>query len=255
MKKVFDHARINLCPGSARLQPCRKRHIFKWALAPEALAVCALAAAASVASAQTCDLPKTLAQMDTAAAQFKSAEADFSWDQYTAVVQEHDIKSGTIYFVRHGATTMAANITKPAAQQVTFDGGNVVIYTPGTNEEIIYSVAKNKEQAESFLTLGFGGSSADLKRNWDVDCVGTETIAGTPTVKLALVARQASVRNMFSKVTIWVDPMRDISLKQVLEQPSGDQRINTFTNIKYNAPVNASVFKIKTAPNPSITRK
>jgi outer membrane lipoprotein-sorting protein len=60
---------------------------------------------------------------------------------------------------------------------------------------------------------------------------------------------------MFSKVTIWVDPTRDISLKQVLEQPSGDQRINTFTNIRYNAPVSASVFKIKTAPNPSITRK
>jgi outer membrane lipoprotein-sorting protein len=214
-----------------------------------------LIATNALARGQACDLNKALSQMDAAAAQFKSAQADFSWDQYTAVVQEHDIKLGTIYFLRRGTTTMAANITKPAAQQITFDGNNVVIYTPATNEELIYSVAKNKEQAESFLTLGFGGSSADLKSNWDVDCVGTETIAGTPTVKLALVAKQASVRNMFSKVTLWVDPTRDISLKQILEQPSGDQRINTFTNIKYNVPVSPSVFKIKTAPNPSITRK
>jgi outer membrane lipoprotein-sorting protein len=218
-------------------------------------AVVAMTISCHLATAQSCDLTKTLAQMDTAAAQFKSAQADFSWDQYTAVVQEHDVKSGTIYFVRHGATTMAANITSPAPQQVTFDGSNVVIYTPGTNEELIYSVAKNKEQAESFLTLGFGGTSADLKNNWDVTCAGTESIAGTPTVKLTLIAKQTSVRNMFSKVTIWVDPTRDISLKQVLEQPSGDQRINTFTNIKYNAPVSPGVFRIKTAPNPSITRK
>ena len=208
------------------------------------------------ASAQSCDLDKTLSQMDAASTKFQSAQAEFTWDQYQAVVQEHDLQSGIVYFQRHGGTTiMAADIQKPAAKKLTFDSNDFTMYTPGTNEELIYSVAKNKEQAEGFLTLGFGGSGTDLKKNWDVTCAGTERILGTPTVKLVLIPKVESVKNNFSKVTIWVDPVRDISLKQILEQPSGDSRTNTFTNIKYNASINAGVFKIKTAPNPSITRK
>jgi outer membrane lipoprotein-sorting protein len=209
------------------------------------------------AGAQTCDLNKTIAEMDAGSAKFQSVQADFTWDQLTAVVQEHDVQSGEVYFQKHGGTTiMAADIQKPAAKQIVFDSNNLTMYTPGTNQELIYSVAKNKEEAEGFLTLGFGGSGTDLKRTWDVTCAGMETIAGTPTAKLVLIPKLDSVKANFSKVTIWVDPVRDISLKQILEQPqSGDTRTNTFTNIKYNGPISASVFKIKTAANPSITRK
>jgi len=223
----------------------------------KSIGVLAVLTACVAAAAQSCDLNKTLAQMDAASAKFQSAQADFTWDQLTAVVQEHDKQSGIVYFQKHGGTTiMAADIQTPAAKQIVFDSNNVTMYTPATNEELIYSVAKNKEQAEGFLTLGFGGSGSDLKKTWDVTCAGMETIAGTPTAKLVLIPKLDSVKANFSKVTIWVDPVRDISLKQILEQPqSGDTRTNTFTNIKYNEPISASVFKIKTAGNPSITRK
>jgi outer membrane lipoprotein-sorting protein len=214
------------------------------------------ALACTMALAQSCDLTKTLSQMDAASAKFKSLQADFVWDEFQAVVQEDDLQSGTIYFVRHGGSTnVAADIQKPAAKKLTFDGSDLMIYTPGSNEELIYSAAKNKDQVEGFLTLGFGGSGSDLQKNWDVTCDGTETIAGTQTVKLGLIAKQDSVKSMFSKVTIWIDPTRAISLKQVFAQPSGDKRTNTFTNIKENGSVDAGVFKIKTKPNPSITRK
>ena len=72
---------------------------------------------------------------------------------------------------------------------------------------------------------------------------------------LSLVAKQQSVRNNFTKVQIWVDPARGISLKQVFVEPSGDSRTDLFTNIKYNAPVNAAVFKVKAKPGVQITRK
>jgi len=220
------------------------------------LIVAALVLETLPADAQLCDLARTLSQMDTASAQFKSAQADFTWDQYEVVVQDHEKQTGTVYFLRHGfVTTAAMDIQTPATKKVVYDGNEVSIYTPGTNDELIYSVAKNRELAEEFLTLGFGGSGTDLKKNWDVTCAGTETIAGTQTAKLVLVAKLDSVRNNFSKVTIWVDPTRAISLKQLFEQPSGDTRTNTFTNIKYNAPVSANEFKIKTAPGATITRK
>ena len=48
--------------------------------------------------AQNAELQKVLAEMDTASAKFQSAQADFVWDQYTAVVQSHDFQKGTIAF-------------------------------------------------------------------------------------------------------------------------------------------------------------
>ena len=50
---------------------------------------------------------------------------------------------------------------------------------------------------------------------------------------------------MFSHVTIWVDPARGVSYKQVFYQPSGDLRTATYKNIRYNSPIPADVFELK----------
>ena len=206
---------------------------------------------------QACDLNKTLAQMDTASTKFQSAQTDFSWTQYEAVIQETEPpQAGMIYFVRHGNTTsMAADIKTPAEKYVTFDGNEVAVYTPAANQEQIFSAGSNKDQVETFLTLGFGGSGKDLQKSWDVSCAGTETIDGVSTVKLKLVAKQQSIRDNFSSVVIWVDPARAVSVKQVFTAPSGDVKTDLFKNIKLNATVSPSVFKIKTKPGVQVTRK
>lgn len=206
---------------------------------------------------QSCDLNKTLAQMDTASTKFESAQADFSWTQYEAVIQETEPpQSGNIYFARHGSTTsMAADIKTPAEKYVTFDGNEVSIYTPAVNQEQIFSAGSNKDQVETFLTLGFGGSGKDLQKSWDVSCAGVETIDGVSTVKLKLVAKQQSIRDNFSSVMIWVDPAKAVSVKQVFTAPSGDIKTDLFKNIKLNGSVNPGVFKIKTKPGVQVTRK
>src|SRR5690349_6511388 len=47
-------------------------------------------------------LEGVLTQMDAAAARFRSAQADFSWDQYQKVVNETDTQKGTVYYRRTG---------------------------------------------------------------------------------------------------------------------------------------------------------
>src|SRR5579872_3934125 len=60
-------------------------------------------------------LNAVLSQMDTAAAQFHSAEADFKADQYQKVVNETDTQTGKIYFRRtgKGEMQMASEIQPP----------------------------------------------------------------------------------------------------------------------------------------------
>ena len=70
-------------------------------------------------------LDAVLAQMDAAAKNFHSAQADFQWDQYERVVDNTDTQKGTVYFLRSGdATQMAAQVKQfngqPDAKDIVY---------------------------------------------------------------------------------------------------------------------------------------
>ena len=208
-------------------------------------------------SLSSADLKKVLAEMNAASAQFKSAQAEFKWDTYQAVVQDHDIQTGVIYFARKANITRMAGYFKAVASQgeskvVVYDGSQLQFYQPAIKQMQIFRAGSNSSQYESFLTLGFGGSGSDLEKTWDVALLGHETIDGIAVAKLDLKPRTQSVQNLFSHVTIWVDPSRGISLKQVFYEPSGDQRTCTYTDIKSNQPIPENIFHIKTAPGTTV---
>lgn len=205
-------------------------------------------------------LDTVLAQMDAAAQKFHSAQADFERDQYQRVVDNTDTQKGTIYFLRSGnATQMSLRMTQfngqPDEKDVVFKDGVLQFYQPKIEQMTVIHAGNNQQQFESFLTLGFGGSGSDLKKNWDITYLGEETIDGVKTVKLDLVGKQASVRNMFQHVTIWVDPTRAISLKQEFFEPSGDTNTASYHNIRYNQKVPLSVFSIKTTSKTTVVQK
>ncbi len=208
---------------------------------------------AQTSSAGSADLQKVITQLNAAASKFSSAQADFTWDQYQAVVQEHDVQTGTIYYERKkGATRTAAYIKtdngKPALKTVVYDNGEAQYYVPGIKQLTIIKAGDNQAQWESFLTLGFGGSGTDLQANWKVSLLGTDNINGVSVVKLDLVPLQQKVLNMFPHVTIWIDPTQGISYKQIFYEPGGDNRTATYTKIRYNQPVAPDTFEIKKVP-------
>ena len=199
------------------------------------------------------DLQKVISQLNSAAAKFGSAQADFVWDQYQVVVQDHDVQAGTIYYERkNGSTRTAAYFKqengKDARKTMVYDNGEVNFYQPEIKQITIMRAGANKGQWESFLTLGFGGSGSELEANWNVTLQGTETIDGVSVAKLDLVPKQQKVLDMFSHVTIWVDPIRGVSLKQIFYEPSGDNRTATYKNIRYNQPIKGDIFRIDAPP-------
>src|SRR3569833_2509280 len=77
------------------------------------------------------NLEAILNSMDQAAANFRSAQTDFVWDQYQKVVDEHDNQMVTMYFRRQGSDVqMAADITVPDKKYVLFSGGLVSVNVP-----------------------------------------------------------------------------------------------------------------------------
>ena len=141
---------------------------------------------------------------------------------------------------------MAADITEPAKKTLLFSGGKVQVYQAGINQITEYNVAKNRQELESFLVLGFGGSGRDLLKQYEVKYLGTEQADGTNTEKLQLIPKSVKVRNNVERILLWIDPARGVSVQQQFFEPSGDYRLTKYSNIELNQKIPDSVFKIKT---------
>lgn len=226
-------------------------------------AVAVMAASVPGAYAQAgndAQLTKVLSQMDAASAKFHSAQASFVWDQYTAVVQEHDIQKGTIAFNWSGkniqmVTHVLTDNGQPAPKDVLYKNGTLEYYVPTIKQETVFSSGgANRSSIEEYATLGFGSSGKELQANWNVIYGGSDTINGTAVQKLTLTPKNSGPNDMFNKVEIWVDPTTATSLKQVLYQPSGDTRTATYTDVKMNS-VPSNAFSLAIPKGTQIIRK
>jgi len=205
-------------------------------------------------------LDKVLTQMDQQAANFKNAQANFVWDQYTKVVDDHDLQEGSIYFRRQSKTDvqMSAEITKansqPIAKVVLFTDGMVRLYEPKIDRVTEYAAGKNKAEFESFLVLGFGGGGHDMLKSFDVKYDGEETVQGVKTAKLDLNPKSQKVRSMFNRIILWIDPARGVSVQQQFFDADGNYRLAKYNNIKLNDKINDDVFKLKTTSKTQVVR-
>ena len=198
------------------------------------------------------NLEVTLAKLDASSAKFKNAQADFHKDDLDHVMHDHTLSNGNVYFTRSGAAVEAGiKINGQNARIASYKNGVLRDFTPGpANCYNTIDSSQNKAKTESFLTLGFGGSGRDLAAKWTITDLGPEMVDGVKTEKLELVSKDQGVRNNFSKVTLWMDLERDISIKQqFLVAGLGDVNTATYTNIRYNVPkVDTAPFDFKAKP-------
>jgi outer membrane lipoprotein-sorting protein len=193
-------------------------------------------------------LEKILDRMDKVAADFRTTEASFVWEQYTRVVNDTDTQKGRIYFRRSGGEIqMAADITEPAPKYVVFANGKIQLYQPRTGQITSYDTSKNRAEVESFLVLGFGGGGHAMLKSFDVQYLGSEKVDGVDTAKLDLVPKSQKARSNIPRILLWIDPQRGISVQQQIFQPGGDYRMALYDHIEINQKIPDSVFKIKNA--------
>jgi outer membrane lipoprotein-sorting protein len=192
-------------------------------------------------------LDSVLKKMDATAATFRSAEADFEWDQYQKVVDDTDIQKGTVYYRRAGSEIeMMAEIKQPDTKFVLYKDGKLQIYQPKIEQVMQFSAGSNRSEMESYLVLGFGGSGEDLKKTYDVTYLAEERIDNVTTAKLQLIPKSEKVRNYFSKAFLWIDLNRGISVQQQFMQGQGDYRLAKYFAVRIPAKIGNDVFQLKT---------
>jgi outer membrane lipoprotein-sorting protein len=87
-----------------------------------------------------------------------------------------------------------------------------------------------------------------------VKYLGREKVDGINAAKLELTPLTAKVKGMFSKIVLWLDTDRDVSLKQQAFEPAGDYRIAKYSNITLNPKLPDDTFKLKTTSKTKVVR-
>jgi outer membrane lipoprotein-sorting protein len=234
--------------GAETMKP---RLIFRWCWRMSWSFAVVILILLAVASAQTegpDELEAILTKMDKTAANFRTTQANFVWNQYQKVVDETDTQTGTVYFRRPGnEVQMAADITDAASPKyVLFTDSRVEVYQPKIDQVTRYDTGKNRATFESFLVLGFGGSGQDMLKSFEVKYIGTEKVNGVDAAKLELKPKAQKVRNTFDHIWLWIDPSRGVSVQQQLFEPSGDYRLAKYSDIQLNQKIPDAAFKLKT---------
>ncbi len=207
---------------------------------------------------ETSDLERVLAKLDIASEKFKSAQADIAWDNVQTVpILDHDSQTGTVLFARKdGELRMAMHLNaangKPVQKDLVYVPGELELYEPRLNQLQVFKVGKNREQLDSFLTLGFGGSGRDLEKNWNVSYLGSEQVDRISATKLQLTPRDASVAKTISKVFLWINMETGIAVRQQFFDSAGNYRMVEYRNLRLNAPVSEDAFEIKTTPGTQV---
>jgi len=202
-------------------------------------------------------LDAVLRKMDAVSANFRSAQAEFEWDNYQKVIDEIvDVQTGTIYYRRpNKEIEMIAHVRKagpgasslkPEPKYVLFSEGKIRMYEPKIDRVTVYDLGKEKADLESYVVLGFGGSGQDLQKAFDVTYQGTENVNGVNAAKLQLIPKSARVKRNYDRMILWIDPDKGVSVQQQFFTPQGDHRLCKYSSIKLNEKIADDVFRLKT---------
>ena len=190
------------------------------------------------------DLQATLAHLDAASAKFNSAEARVHRESYSALLRSVDtMQDGSLYVIRSkdGKSQMGIRTEGASARIVEYKNGVLKDFIPASK---CYNTV-SKPGIDTYLSLGFGGSGKDLEKQWEISDLGPETMDSTKVEKLELVPRDPAVKANVTKVTLWLDLDKDVTVKQIFYAPTGDYNTATYTARKLNQKVDTKPYEIK----------
>ncbi len=172
--------------------------------------------------------------IDAAAKTFKGMTADISDTEYTALVDEKDVKTGTIKLLRaKDGTRLLMNLGNDVLALDPKEGKR---YNPKINVMDVFDVGDRQNQINQYLLLGFGASSSsDLKSTYDVTLVGDEKIGGQQTSHLKLIPKSADTKRTLKQADLWFGE-NGLAVQQKFLQASNDYKLVTYSNMKLVPP-------------------
>jgi outer membrane lipoprotein-sorting protein len=189
----------------------------------------------------SCSLPgatldAVLQKMDANSAAYQGVVGKIKRTQYTAVIQESSVDSGSITIKRVKAKTamMLMEITEPAknARTLAYADKKISNYLPRINTVQIYDFGKFDAAITQGLLIGFGTSSKELRAAYDMKALGEETVAGAKTTRLELLPKSATMRDNIKKIELWMDNAGGYPRNVKVHESGGNYWLFTYSDVQ-----------------------
>ena len=191
-------------------------------------------------------LESVLERMDRTAASFKTFSADLRSVAHTAVIDEDDISTGTIFVKRaNRGMDMLMELTTPDRKSIAIHGQKAEIYYPKMKTVEEYDISRYRALADQFLLIGFGTSGKELAEAYNMKVLGADQVAGVQATKLELVPKSPEVLKNVKRLELWIPEAADYPVQQKFYLAAGDYKLATYTNVRKNPPLTDSDLKIR----------
>jgi outer membrane lipoprotein-sorting protein len=197
-------------------------------------------------------LEQTFAKMDDVAKTFRTVDATLERTKVTVLVDEKDVATGRLYYQRLGKEPrLKLDISKPE-QHLLIEKGKGLFYQPKINQVQEFSLGGHANAVDQFMAIGFGQSSADLQKNYQVSFAGEEVVDGKKTAMLDLIPKTSLAG--IKTVRLWMDEQKGLSLQVKVVESGGDYALYKYSNIKLNSAIPDSVFDLKLPKNVHVNK-
>jgi outer membrane lipoprotein-sorting protein len=204
------------------------------------LALLALAALPTLAN------DEILRRMDLTAASFGHMTAKVEKIKYTAVLKDSEKESGDIRLARlkGGKLEMRIDFTQPNVRSLEYFDKKMQIFYPKIRTVQIFDVGKFDTMVRSMLAIGFGTSTAELKKSYEVKVAGEALIDGRKTIRVELLPTKEDARQHVKRIELWLLESDASPVRQKMTQPSGDYEMVTYRDMKIFAQPPAESFRL-----------
>lgn len=203
-------------------------------------------AALAVPAAHPESLDEIFARMDQSARNFHTFTADIKRTQYTKILNDKEVVDGVERVKKNnGNTVTLVEFRGPNAQTVRLSAKTAEVYYPNAKMVEVWDAGKYVKAANQFLLLGFGTTSGELKKDYEVKAGGTETAESKPATRLELTPKDPETRKKFSKIELWIPEGDTVPVQVRVSEASGDYNLAVYSNRKVNGPLADSDLELK----------
>lgn len=201
-----------------------------------------------LAAARADSLADVLARMDRAASEFQSFAANMREADYTAVLDDTDMRTGVVRLKRVKSAIIAVmEFPEPNPETIFLSGRTVKMYKPKANTVEIYDAGKHAAALEELVLLGFGTPTAELRKNYDLKLAGADTVGGVHASRLELRPKSQELKNLVTVIELWVPDNQGYPVQEKITEPSKNYKLVTYSNMRSPAPPD-STFELKLPP-------
>lgn len=195
--------------------------------------------AVDAANAQPGVIGEVLKRMENHYKTLTTLKASVKMDQYTAQLDEHDVREGNMIYLPQKGRDAAFRIdwTRPSSESLSVVNKQYVMYRPNLGQAYTGSVNSVKQKGVNGALSMINMSKAELKANFDINYAGQENVAGgTATWHLQLIPKTVA---SYKNADIWVDADgMPIQMKQT--ENNNDSTTILLSGLNKNSKINAN---------------